>query len=193
MKIAAFIISALIVQTAIAQKKDTCYAGVYLNYDDFKNNRLSFKVNADRKENSFGFGPLAHIIKIVTPDTMVKFSMGSIYGYYDCGNVYRYSPDVELYSPEDYYKIEEMGNEENKLTIYTSVFKGGTEYFFSTGLNMPIHRLSMSHIENDFKGLFPRFVEAVKKMKSEHEGDIAAKDSKGNLLINKLYQQYVTY
>jgi hypothetical protein len=172
-------------------KFDSCYAGVYRTYDDFLHVRLSNKVNTEAKGNSFGFLFIGKTIKIVTPDTTIKFNIGSIYGFYECQSIYRYSPNVELYSPEDYYKIEENGGE-NLLTIYTSVFYGGAEHFFSTGLNMPIHRLSMSHLEMDFGELFPDFIKAVKKMKKENEGAIAAKDKTGIFLINKLYQQYVT-
>ena len=178
--------------SGIAQKNDSCFAGAYLTYDDFIKNKLSFKINTQRKGNNFGFVLLTHTIKVVTPDTTVKFSAGSIYGYNKCGSIYRYSPDVELLLPEDYYKIEEMGNEENKLTIYTSVFNGGAEHFFSTGLNMTIHRLNLIHLEKDFGALFPKFIEAVQKMKSGSDGKLTAKDSKGKFLINKLYQQFVT-
>lgn len=185
----------IIFSIALSQKSfaqtNSCYVGVYLTYSDFVKNKLSFKVDIDRKGNSFGFLLLTHTIKIVKPDTTIQFKIGSIWGYNDCRSVYRYSPDVELYSPEDYYKIEETGGD-SLLTIYSSVFKGGTEYFFSTGLNMPIHRLSMSHLEKDFGGLFPKFIEEVKKMKSENEGDLSVRDSHGSFLINKLYQQYLT-
>ena len=175
-------------------KTDTCYAGVYLTYNDFFKKHLSHKINTKSKGNNFDFVLASKTIKIITRDTTVKFKPGSIFGFYDCRDLYRYSPDVELLSPEDYYKIEEMGSEESgKLIIYTSVFKGGKEYFFSTGLNYPIHRLNMNHLEKDFKGLFPKFIEAVKKIMAENAGDIAAKDSIGHFLINKLYQQYVIH
>lgn len=173
-----------------AQKTDSCLAGVYLTYDDFKNNRLSYKVNTDRKGNSFGF-ILNKTIKIITPSDTVKLKMGSIYGFNDCSSIYRYSPDVEFLSPEDYYKIEEIGNETNKLTIYTSVFYGWSEHFFSTGLNAPIHRLNIKHLEKDFGGIFPEFIKEAKKLNKDAEG-LDARDEKGHFLINELYQQYVT-
>ena len=175
-------------------KTDTCYAGVYLTYNDFLKKHLSHKVNIKAKGNRLDFVFASKTIKIVTPDTTLRFKPGSIYAFYDCKYVYWYSPDVELYSPEDYYKIEEMGSEESgKLIIYKSVFNGGKEHFFSTGLNYPIHRLSIYHLEKDFNGLFPKFIEAVKKMMAENAGDIAVKDSTGHFLINKIYRQYITH
>jgi hypothetical protein len=169
---------------------DSCYAGVYITYEDFIHNRLSYRVDSSIKGNSFGF-VLGKTIKIVRPDTTVKFNEGSIYGYYECRNFYRYSPNVELLSPEDYYKIEEMGGEElGKLVIYTSVFYGGSEHFFSTGLQAPIHRLNMNHLKEEFGEIVPEFIKAVKKMTFENKGDIAAKDGNGNFLVNKIYHQF---
>lgn len=173
-------------------KTDSCYQGVYIAYEDFIKNQLSYKVKRKMKGTRFGFAFPTKTIRIVRPDTTVKFRTGSIYGYFDCGSFYRYSPDVELLSPEDYYKIEEMGGEElGRLVIYTSVFMGGAEHFYSVRLNSPIHRLNINHLREDFEGPAPEFIKAVKKMTSENEGDIAAKDTKGNFLINKLYQQFV--
>lgn len=192
--IVLFVLFIIMTSNTYAQgkvKTDSCYAGVYITYDDFMNNRLSRKVNLNSKGNSFGVVLASKTIKIVNPDTTVKFSAGSIYGYFECGRLYRYSPDTELLSPEDYYKIEEMGSEESgKLVIYTSVFYGGTEHFFSTGLNSPIHRLNINHLKDEFGEIVPEFIKAVRKMISENHGDIAAKDSHGNFLVNKIYHQF---
>jgi hypothetical protein len=186
-----FLITNTYAQTERKTKPDSCYAGIYTSYNDFVHNHLVAKVNTETRGYNFGFEPLGITIKIKTVDTAFTFHPGSIWGYYRCDNTYRYSPDVELLSPEDYYKIEENG-EKNGMTIYTSVFYGGNEHFFSTGLNMPIHRLNVSHLEKDFGSLFPEFIEAIKKMKSENGDDIAAIDSNGKFLINKLYRQFVT-
>lgn len=174
-------------------RSDSCYSGVYITYEDFIKNQISHKVDPHNTENSFGFVLGSKTIKIVGPESTVKFKIGSVYGYIDCGNIYRYSPNVELLSPEDYYKLEEMGGEESgKLVIYTSVFYGGTEHFFSTRLNSPIHRLNINHLRKDFEGSFPEFIEAAKKMASKNGGDIAAKDANGKFLINNLYFQLVS-
>lgn len=122
---------------------------------------------------------LSKTIKIVKPDTTVKFSAGSI---------------VELLSPEDYYKVEESGGEElGRLVIYTSVFYGGDAHFFSNNMESPIHRLNLNHLKEEFGEIVPEFIKAVKKMTSENHGDIAAKDTKGNFLINTLYHQFSSH
>lgn len=189
------LLSVSIITDSYSQTKtNQCYSGVYITYYDYLQNRVSYKINTKVKENRIGFVVATKTIKIVTPDTTVKYRPGSIYGFYDCKAMFRYSPDVELYSPEDYYKIEEMGSEESgKLVIYSSVFSGGNELFFSTGLNSPIHRLNISHLEKCFKELFPKFIEAVQNMKAQNHRDLSAKDSTGYFLINKLYRQYVTH
>lgn len=77
-----------------SQKKDSCYAGVYLTEKDFLNNKLSYKINKEAKGYKFEFPPPADWkleIKIVRPDTVIRFKEGMVYGYYECGKIYRYS------------------------------------------------------------------------------------------------------
>jgi len=178
-------------QLISAQKKDSCYAGVYLTKEDFLNNIISYKINTGAKGYKFGFAVPADWtfeIKIITPDTSMKFKAGSVYGYYECGQVFRYSPERhELYAPEDFYKIEEAGN----LIIYTSEFVGGNEYFYSLDLTSPIHRLKMKNLEEDFKN-DPEFLRAVKCLNRQEEpGDIVERDAEGHFIINKIYQKIV--
>ncbi|HKR05281.1 MAG TPA: hypothetical protein VJY62_11670 [Bacteroidia bacterium] len=185
MKTAAFILSVFITHISIAQKIDFCYAGVYLTNNDLVNKHLSNAVNTMIKGNSVGFASSGKTIKVITSGKTVKFKPGSISGFYDCDATYRYSPDVELYSPEDYYRIEEIGD----LVIYTSVFYGGTEHFYSISLSAQIHRLNLKNIENDFVQ-YPKFIEEVIKMKSANMGEIAVRDVSG-FKINKIYRQII--
>ncbi|MFY9308240.1 MAG: hypothetical protein WAQ28_04235 [Bacteroidia bacterium] len=177
------------IQMAFAQKDNTCISGVYLSYTDYINNNLTHSINTKIEGNSFGFIPFSKTIKVVTPDSTLKFNTGSIWGYKDCTGTYRYSPDVELLSPEDYYKIEENGGE-RELTIYSSVFDGGAEYFFSTGLNLPIHRLNMKHLEYDFGGLFPKFIKEAKKLNKKKDG-LSTRDKNGHFTINTIYKETI--
>ena len=121
---------------AHSQKSDSCFAGVFITQDDFINNHLSYKINTAVKDHKLSFtfpADFTLTLKIVTPDTTFKFAPGTIYGFSECGSVYRYYPGgKELNAQEDFYKIEEAGG----LIIYSSVFVSGDEIFYSTSLNI---------------------------------------------------------
>jgi len=180
-----------LIPTNIFSQVDSCYAGVYVSYDDFKNNKLSHKINLNLKKVSLEFVPLSKIIKISTKDSCIRFKPGAIYGYYKCGITYRYSPNEELLSPEDYYQILEMSaRESNKMVIYSSVFLGGSELFYSIGLSSKIHRLNVSNIEKDFGKTCPEFVTKTKELASTIDG-LAKKNEHGKYLINTFYERFV--
>lgn len=178
------------IQTSFSQNNCSCDAGVYLTKEDFIANRLSYKINTGIKGYAFKFPMPADwklTIKITNPDTTLKFKPGTIYGYYYCGSVFRYSPGVELYAPEDYYKIMEAGG----IVIYTSVFVSGDEPFYSINLTSPIHRLNLKNLEKDFNDQ-PAFVTAVKYFKKKEElKDIAKRDDRGDFIINKIYEETI--
>ena len=91
---------------AAAQKKVCCYGGVYLNKEDFIANRLSYRINECVKGDNLLFAfpaDLTLTLKISKPDSVFKFKPGAIYGYYECGSVYRFSPGTEWNGQEDYY------------------------------------------------------------------------------------------
>jgi hypothetical protein len=145
-----------------AQEKVCCYGGVYLDKADFIANRLSYKINKCVKGDNLRFAIPADLtltLKIRTPDSVFRFKPGTIYGYYECGSIYRYSPGTEWNGQEDYYKIEEV----KYLVIYSSVFISGAESFYSLDLTSPIHRLTVKNLENDFKD-HPDFINAIKKL-----------------------------
>jgi hypothetical protein len=175
-------------QLVFAQHKDTCHAGVYITKDDFINNRLSYKIDLGIKGNKFEFPAPADwifTIKIIEAGSIHILKAGGVFGYNECGRVFRYSPGGELYAPEDFYRIED----DKHLVIYTSVFVGRDEFYYSVSLISPIHRLNMSNLEADFKGQ-PEFISAVRNMKKkEIEGDLAKRDAEGHFLINKIYDE----
>lgn len=174
-----------IVQMTVAQKKDTCMAGVFLTYNDFLNNKLTNKIDTKIKGNKFGFILFNETIKVITPKAKIKYVSGSIYGYSYCGVQFRYSPGGELYAPEDYYKVEQIGG----IIIYSSVFWGGSEYFYSKDLSAPIHRLNINNLEKDF-GDNTDFIIAVRKSKSRSDG-LSAHDKNNHFTINTIYTETI--
>jgi hypothetical protein len=171
-------------------KKKPCIAGVYHTADDLQNNRLSHQINTMEKGDKFGFlfpADLRLTIRITKPDTTLEFKPGSVFGYGECGNRYRYYPGGDLLAQEDFYRIEEQRG----IIIYSSKFVSGDEMFYSRTINSPIHRLSLGNIEKDFADQ-PGFVDDVRCLNKEGlRGDIAKKDKKGKFIINTIYAKKV--
>jgi hypothetical protein len=190
MKHLVFLFTLLVfVQAVRSQSPDTCYAGVYLSYEDFTKNKLSHKINKNAEGNKLDFSVPADMtlrLKIVTNDSVLKFRPGTIYGYYDCGNTFRYSPGSALNAQEDYYKILEKKD----LIIYSSAFVSGSEIFYSRGLNSPIYRLTKKDLERDFKD-HPEFLKAADKLSKETKGDLAALNPDKSFRINGIFAQTV--
>jgi hypothetical protein len=173
-------------QDLATQEKDSCYAGAYITQDDFVHNRLSYKIKESEEGYKLDFtfpADMTLTLKIVTPDTTYKFRPGSIYGYHDCGKVFRFFPGgKELNAQEDFYKIEEAGE---GLIIYSSEFVSGNEIFYSVDLTSPIHRLTMKNLEDDFSN-YPEFMEEAKKLKKSTDG-LVTRDEDG-FAIMRIYQ-----
>lgn len=175
----------LCILPAHAQKTDSCLAGVFMTQDDFINNHLSYKINTAGKDYKLGFtfpADFTLTLKLVTPDTTYKFAPGSIYGFSECGRVYRFYPGgKELNAQEDFYKIEEARG----LILYSSVFVSGDEIFYSTTLTSSIRRLTVRNLKEDFWN-YPNFIGKVEKMKRR----LADRNENG-FLIMTLYEESV--
>ena len=176
----------LFILPAHSQKTDSCFAGVFITQDDFINNDLSYKINTAVKDYKLSFtfpADFTLTLKIMTPDTTFKFAPGTIYGFSECGRVYRYYPGgKELNAQEDFYKIEEAGG----LIIYSSVFVSGDEIFYSTSLTSSIRRLTLRNLKEDFWN-YPDFIAKVEKMKLR----IADRDDNGFIIMD-LYEESVS-
>lgn len=171
-----------------AQEKDSCLAGVFITQDDFINNRMSHQI--DTKEDGFKLdfsfpADLSMTLKIVTPDETIKFAPGKIYGYAECGKIFRFfHGGKELDAQEDYYKIEEAVP---GLVIYSSEFVSGDEIFYSTDLTADIHRLRLSNLERDFEDR-ATFIAEAKKLKKRPDG-LATRDENGFRIV-KIFLEY---
>jgi hypothetical protein len=176
----------LFILPAHSQKKDSCFAGAYITQDDFINNDLSYKINTADKGYKLSFtfpADFTLTLKIMTPDSTFKFAPGTIYGFSECGSVYRYYPGgKELNAQEDFYKIEEAGG----LIIYSSVFVSGDEIFYSTNLTSSIRRLTLRNLKEDFWN-YPDFIAKVEKIKRR----LAERDDNGFLIMD-LYEESVS-
>jgi len=179
-----------LLHTGYSQKQDSCISGVYITKEDFSHNHLSHKINTGEKGTKLEFSfpaDLTLAVKIITPDTTLKFEAGSIYGFNDCGKVFRYfRGGKELNAQEDYYKVEEVGG----LVIYSSAFVSDEEIFYSLSYDSPIHRITMENLKDDFKN-YPDFIEAAKKLSSQPGDGLATRDEKGHFKINILYHDLV--
>lgn len=171
---------------AYSQKPDSCFAGVFITQDDFLSNHLSHKINTAAKDYKLGFtfpADFTLTLKIKTPDSTYKFVPGSIYGFSDCGHVYRFYPGgKEWNAQEDFYKIEQTGG----LILYSSVFVSGDEIFYSKSLTSIIRRLTFKNLKEDFWD-YPNFISKVEKMKQR-----LAERNENGFLIMDLYKESVS-
>lgn len=114
-----------------------------------------------------------------------KFTHGSLWGYQRGENVFRYFDKGTIFGTYGYHKI--IGN--SGLIIYSKYERGGyryasrTYYFYSKDLNTPLEKLSVKNLEKNFNN--PSFISEVKALKS-----LTKSDSKGNLIINTIYNKY---
>gem|GEM_PF-3192740 len=187
MRILIFVLAILVFPVNLnGQEKEPCYAGVFVSQEDFLKNRLSHRIDtkADGNKLSFAFPADATLtLKLTAPHMSLTFPPGSIYGYENCGKVYRYfEGGRELNAQEDYYKIEQAGG----LIIYSSGFVSGNEIFYSTDLTTPIHRLTLANLKKDF-GNYPEFIEEAKKLKGKADGLVTTDDD--GFVILRLYEQ----
>lgn len=157
---------------------DSCNAGVFLTEEDFIHGIISYKVNLNEKGNKINIAfpaDMSFKVEIATPDTTYKFTPGSIYGYADCGKVYRYfRGGKELNAQRDFYKIEEIGM---GLILYSSELVSGDETFYSTSLTSPIHRLTLQNLQKDY-GDRPQFIAGAKELKKKPDG-LSTRDKQG--------------
>jgi len=187
-----FVVFILCILPAHAQQTDSCIAGVFLTQSDFLNDQLSHKINTAAKgyKLSFNFpADLTLTLKIKTPDSTFKFVPGSIYGYSECGHLYRfYAGGKEWNAQEDFYKLEEASDTEGAdgLILYSSVFVSGDEIFYSRSLTSSIHRLTFKNLKDDFWDN-PHFVDKVEKMKQR----LASRDENGFLVMH-LYKESIS-
>jgi hypothetical protein len=177
-------------QCVCAQQKEACYAGVFVTQQDFLNDRLSDKINTDEVGNKFTFdfpADMTLTLKITRRDSSLKFPPGSIYGYNECGKIYRYfSGGRELSAQKDYYKIEATAK---GFILYSSEFVSGNEMFYSIDLTSPIHRVILKNLRRDFKG-YPKFISAVTKQKRQPDG--LNKRNQNEFEIVTLYKRSVS-
>lgn len=169
-----------------SQQPDSCIAGVFIDENDFINNDLSYKINTVAKDHKLTFtfpADFTLTLKLVTPDTSFKFPPGSIYGFSECGSIYRYyHGGKELNAQEDFYKIEEAGG----LIIYSSVFVSGDEVFYGKSLTSSIRRLTLRNLKEDF-GSYPNFIDELEKKKLR----LAERDETGFHIVD-LYERMVS-
>jgi hypothetical protein len=167
----------------LTMAKDSCdSAGVYLTHQDYVNRKLTCKINPNKKGHKISFSMNHKEIKLVRPDTTAVYKEGTVYGYYQCGERYRYFKNA-------YYTI----TEKSPLVIYTITngnFSGMTEvkYFYSMKSDTEIRSLTMSNLEEDFKSK-PSFLTEVKNRFTFWSG-LAATNENGKLLINELWGEY---
>ncbi|GGE19054.1 MULTISPECIES: hypothetical protein [Sphingobacterium] len=156
---------------------------LYKSYSEYSEGKFIDSICLSVRKHKFS----VYYNKLILKDEQQKskFSHGSLWGYQRGEDVFRYFDKGTTFGTYGYHKI--IGS--NGLIIYSKYERGGyryasrTYYFYSKDLNSPLERLSVKNLEKDFSN--PSFISEVKALKSLTESD-----SKGNLMINVIYNKY---
>lgn len=156
---------------------------LYKSYSEYSEGKFIDSICLSVKKHKFR----VYYNKLVLKDGQQKskFLHGSLWGYQRGDDVFRYFNKGTTFGTYGYHKI--IGS--NGFIIYSKYERGGyryasrTYYFYSKDLNAPLERLSVKKLEKDFSN--SSFISEVKALKS-----LTQSDSKGNLMINIIYNKY---
>ena len=165
--------------------------GIYKTYIDF------FKEHDDHKlkKGAIYKNPLSEQLKIKTPDSTYTIEPGSIFGYFDGKDKYRYYYDG-ITSHGGYYKIKEVG----QFIIYEKVInhkatrgsklKGPVKHiYFSKEMNSPIKELNYANLTEEYKDN-PEVLYVVSKIGPKCKNCYTKKTKKG-YFINYEVSKYI--
>src|ERR1035437_7181868 len=155
MKTIVFVFLILFVKFSFAQKSDTiAYSGIYMNYQDYKSNKLSYEVSCDSSSGKIRLNHFLskNYIDVFKKEKKIQLYKDSIFGYRDCK-----LKDYRFFIERD----KEYQIVENKtIVIYvadvavTSANGKAREfvenYFFSTSLNSTILPLTVTSLKKTF-------------------------------------------
>ena len=155
MKKTIFFLLIILINFSFAQKADSInYGGIFLNAQDYKDNKLSYSYNCESPSVKIKFNHFfsKKYIEIISGDKKTRLYKDSIFGYRDCKQKeYRFYKD---YDHE--YQVVENKN----IIIYiadepVTSSTGKTvnlvpHYFFSSTLNSAILPLTIINLKRAF-------------------------------------------
>ncbi len=159
------------------------YVKLYKSYGEFSEGKFIDSICLTGKKNKFSV--YYNKLTLKHGQQKSKFPNGSLWGYQRGNDLFRYFNKGTTFGTYGYHKI--IGS--NGLIIYSKYERGGyryasrTYYFYSKNLNAPLEKLTIKNIESDFSNT--SFISEVKALKNLTESD-----SKGNLMINVIYNKY---
>ena len=193
MKKSILILLIFLLNFSFAQKPDSViYRGIFMNAQDYKNDRLVFKSNCD---SSLGKIRLNHFfsrnyIDVMPGANKIRLSKDSIFGYRDCKKT-----DYRFYREYD-HEYEIMENK--AVVVYIADLpltssSGKTaklvpNYFFSTTLSSEVLPLTLTNLKNSFPGNFKLFDLLDRELKAGNDFssyDDAHKMYKINYLLSQ--------
>lgn len=177
--------------TAVSQsdeKKIT--GGIFSSYENFMKNEYSIvtqKGNGRLVKNN-----LTEAIKIKTKDSTYHYALGSIYGYFDGRDKYRFFKSTENSLYSGYFKIKEVGQFiVYEKVIYHKATKGSKlkgpvrHVFFSKEFNSAIKELNFNNLTEEFKNV-PEILYFVNKVGAKCNSCLTKKTKKGYNITNQI-------
>jgi len=174
----------LITVSALSQHADgkILSNGIFITAQDLATNNVSEQRKTDAL-NTVVVNLDNHVL-LIRQGREQRYRFGTLSGYYKDGYRYRAFGKKSIFSTSGYYKVLDDAG----LIIYSKrsgnhKTGGKTFYYYSTGWDTPVRKLTRKNLEEDFSN-DPDFVNAAT---STLQGQVFLTEKNGRTLINDLY------
>ena len=156
--------------------------GIFMTLQDLATNNVSEQIKTDDLNTVVN---LDDNVLLIRHGLEQRYKFGTLSGYYKDGYRYRAFGKKSIFSASGYYKVLD----DTGLIIYSkrsgSNHKTGgkTFYYYSTGWDAPVRKLTKQNLKEDFLH-DPVFVDAAT---STLQGQVFLTEKNGRMLINDLY------
>ncbi|AYB31716.1 hypothetical protein D4L85_14595 [Chryseolinea soli] len=155
--------------------------GIFITPHDLATNRVSEQAETDDLNTVVN---VDNNVLLIRHGLEQRYKFGTLSGYYKDGYRYRAFGKKNIFSASGYYKVLDAAG----LIIYSKrsghrKTGGKTYYYYSTGWDAPVRRLTRQNLEGDFSN-DPVFVDAAT---STLQGQVFLTEKNGRMLINDLY------
>lgn len=155
--------------------------GIFVTLQDLATNNISEQAETDDLNTVVS---LDNNVLLIRHGREQRYKFGTLAGYYKDGYRYRAFGKKNIFSAPGYYKVLDDAG----LIIYSKrsgnrKTRGKTFYYYSTGWDAPVRKLTRQNLEEDFSN-DPVFVDAAT---STLQGQVFLSEKNGRTLINDLY------
>lgn len=156
--------------------------GIFITPQDLATNKVSEQSQTD--DLNTVVVNLDNNVLLIRDGLEQRYKFGTLSGYYKDGYRYRAFGKKSIFSASGYYKVLDDAG----LIIYSKrsgnhKTGGKTFYYYSTGWDAPVRKLTRQNLEGDFSN-DSVFVDAAT---TTLQGQVFLTEKNGRMLINDLY------